>query len=232
MRNKKELKALIADGLLTEAAQSAVEYAEAAADTDTLNGLLSLQSELSVHHKLWGKGEMIFEEYARAQARISSGLLGRVDELPESPTVQARKERLPETTFKWRLFYLFCGAKLFVLVFVLLMWQTYGFQNSEAFSLFNALLPGLVVNVSFMYRHLLKSGMEGNGIRRYVPVRFQTVLIVALCIYTAVQFVLVVQKIKGNLSFEMASLSFVAVELVLGQVMSEMLEDVFKRNPN
>ena len=229
MRNKKELRDLVADGQLTEAVAGAVEYAEAAADTDTLNGLLALQSDLSRHRDFWNTGQVSFEEFARAQARIASGLVGRIDELPDAPTRSAVQSRIREEGFRWQVFYLFVMAKLLVLSWAAFMWQTEGFQNAEAFSLFNALLPGMVINASIMFRSLFRASVAGTAPRRYVARRFRTLLWLALGAYVLVQNFLIVQKVNGNLTFELASLAFVAVETALGQFMSEIIEGVFQR---
>ncbi|MCB0527330.1 MAG: hypothetical protein KDC61_19115 [Saprospiraceae bacterium] len=229
MRNKKELRDLVADGQLTDAVADAVAYAEAAADDETLNGLFSLQSDLAKHRDFWNTGQISFEEFARAQARITSALVGRIDELPETPTRKATRQRIREDRFKWLVFYLFLLAKLLVLAWAVFMWQTEGFQNAEAFSLFNALLPGLIINASIMFRSLFRTSIESSAPRRFVSPRFRTLVWLAFMAYFVVQAFLIVQKVKGNLSFELASLAFAAVETALGQFMSEVVEGIFKK---
>ena len=229
MRNKKELRALVADGQLPEAVTGALEYAEAAADTETLNGLVGLQADLSKHRDFWSTGQISFEEYARAQARITAALVGRLDELPDAPTRIAAQSRIREDGFRWLVFYLFLIAKLLVFGWAAVMWQTEGFQNAEAFSLFNALLPGMVINASMMFRSLFRASIDSDAPRRYVSTRFRNLVWLAFGAYVLVQAFLIVQKVKGNLSFEMASFAFVGVETALGQFMSVVLEGVFKK---
>jgi hypothetical protein len=229
MRNKKELHDLVADGQMTDAVSGALAYAEAAADTDTLNGLIALQSDLAKHRDFWNTGQISFEEFARAQARITSGLIGRIAELPEAPTRTAARRRIRESGFKWLVFYLFLIAKLLVLGWAAFIWQTKGFQNAEAFSLFNALLPGMIVNASMMFRSLFRASIDGDSPQRYVSTRFRTLVFVAFTAYFFVQAFLIVQKVVGNLSFEMASLAFVGVETALGQFMGEIVEGVFRK---
>lgn len=229
MRNKKELRDLVADGQLGDAVAGAVEYAEAAADTDTLNGLVMLQSDLSKHRDFWNTGQISFEEFARAQARITSALVGRIDELPDAPTRKAAVGRMREDGFKWLVFYLFLIVKLLVLGWAVFMWQTKGFQNAEAFSLFNALLPGMIINASIMFRSLFRASIDNAAPRRYVATHFRTLVWLAFAAYFLLQAFLIVQKVKGHLSFELASLAFAAVETALGQFMSEIVEGVFKK---
>lgn len=229
MKNKREIRALIADGKLDEAAQAALAYAEAAAEVDTLNGFIALQADLAQAKELWISGLASYEEQGRTQARITQGLLQRVNELPEDPTPQASQRRIREEDFKWLVFYGFLLAKLLVFAWAFFVWQVEGFLNAEAFSLFNALLPGTVINASIMFRSLFRSSMDAYIQRRFVQKRFRGLVIWVFLGYILVQYFLIFQKVKGNLSFELATLGFAAVETALGQFMSELLEGIFKR---
>lgn len=230
MRNKRELRALVADGALEEATQAALEYADAAADAETLNGLIALQADLSQVKNLWNGGQIAYEELARTQARVTQALLQRVEELPESPTPRARQQRLKEEAFKWLVFYLFLIAKLLVFAWACFVWKVEGFLNAEAFSLFNALLPGTIISASMMFRSLFRSSMDAYAQRRFVQKRFRSLLYWVFLGYVAAQFFLILQKVQGHLSFELATLGFAAVETALGQFMSELVEGVFKRD--
>jgi hypothetical protein len=64
--------------------------------------------------------------------------------------------------------------------------------------------------------------------RRFVQKRFRWLIICAFLGYVLAQFFLVFQKVKGNLSFELATLGFAAVETALGQLMSEIVDGIFK----
>lgn len=229
MRNKPELRALIGDGQLDAAVEGAVEYAEAAADVDTLNGIIALKSDLAQAKDLWHKQQLSFEEFARASARINAALLARVSELPDAPTRQAAESRLKEEGFRWLVFYLFLAAKLGVLAWAAFLWQTEGFLNTEAFSLFNALLPGMAVSASLMFRSLFKSSTDADAPRRYVRARFRALVVLVFAGYVAAQLFLTLQKVKGNLSFELASISFAAVETALAHFMGDLVEGLFKR---
>jgi hypothetical protein len=221
-------KALIADGLLSEATDAAVAYAEAAADTETLNGLLSVQSALATQRQFHINGEISYEEHARALARLSRALLARTDALPDQPTPQASQQRLPESTFKWRIFYLFLVAKVFVVGLVLVIWNVEAFTQAEVLSLINALVPGFVLHASLMYRHLLRTGRTPLDYERFVPRRFWPLALLAHVGYVLLQGGLVWMKATGTLRFEIASPAFLVVETALAQFMGEMVEQVFK----
>lgn len=229
MRNKKELRDLLADGQLGDAVSGALEYAEAAGDADTLNGLIALQSDFSKHRDGWHSGQISFEEFARAQARITSALLGRIHELPDAPTPAAARLRIREDRFKWRFFYLFLIFKLLVFFWVVFNWRTKGFEIAQAFVLFNALLPGMVISTALMFRSLFRASLESDAPRRYVARRFSTFTWVMFGAYLLVQCFLVVQKVNGNLSFEVTSVAFISVESALSLFMGEIVEGVFKK---
>lgn len=232
VRNKKELRALIADGQLPDALEGALAYAEASADTETLNGLIGLQSDLSKHHGLWGSGQIAFEEYARAQARITAALLGRVDELPDAPTKAAAQQRMPENTLKWQVFYLFVASKALVFLWVFFNWKVAvgGFQNEEAMTAFNALLPGLVIYTPIMFNSLFRTATGGDAPRRYVPTRFRSLVQLFFLFYTALVFFLIHQKVTGNIGFTMMNLAIAGTETGMGAMVREMVEGLYRKN--
>jgi len=229
MRNKKEIRELVAGGYLQQAAQSAMEYAEASTDMDTLNGLIAIHSDLQNFQNLWNANLISFEEFSRTQARATNDLLGRIDELPDEPSPVSKKTRVQDVHLKWLIFYLFISAKLILIGWTLFMWETKGFLNSEVFSLFNAMLPGLVLNVSIMFRELFRSGIDGYSKRRYVPPQLRALAWVIFPSYIAVQIFITIAKMKGDFSFEIASTAFMAVETGLGLYMGEIVEGLFKK---
>lgn len=229
MRNKNEIIGLVADGLLEQAVKSSLVYAEATADTESINGFNLLSHDLSQHKALWSSGQISFEEYSRSQSRISSALLGRIAELPDEPNPKATRKRIKEDNFKWFTFYLFIVAKISIFIWIVFIWRTMGFLNGEAFSLFNALMPGAILNISIMFGSLFKSGIEGNQPRRFVAVRFRNLIFISFTVYILIQFFLIINKANGNLPFELASSSFVAVETIMGVLMGEITIRIFRR---
>jgi hypothetical protein len=230
MRNKKELRALVADGQLIDAAQGAFEYAEQASDTETLNGIIALQADLEKSKDLWATNQISFEEYARAQARVTQSLLDRIDELSDEASPKSARGRIKESKFKWLVFYTFITAKLIVFAWAAIMWNLYGFQTGEIFSLFNALLPGLILNASVMFRSLFKTGVEGYAQVRYVPTQFRSLVWVIFPSYILAQIVITILKMHGDLRFETASAAFLAVETGLSLYMNEVVEGLFKKS--
>lgn len=227
MRNKRELRALIADGSLIDAAKSALEYAEASADAETLNGLITLQVDLNNSKELWSTGQITYEEMMRYQNRITHGLLHRVDELPDEPSPKAAKRRIKEENFKWLVFYLFLIAKFLVFSWIFFNWQTEGYKNAEAFSLFNAIFPGTIINMSIMFRSLFRGSIDNYAQRRFVQKRFRSLLFLIFLSYTIIQSFIIVEKVKGNLSFEFVTLGFVSVEIGLWRFMNMVTNGVF-----
>lgn len=230
MRNKRELRALIADGSLIDAVKSALEYAEASADSETLNGLITLHVDLNNMKELWSSGQITYEELVRTQSRITHGLLHRVDELPDEPSPKAAIRRIKEESFKWLVFYLFLSTKFLVFSWIFFNWQTEGYKNAEALSLFNAIFPGAVINLSIMFRSLFSGSMNSYTQRRFVQKRFRSLLFLIFLAYTIIQFFIIVEKVKGNLTFEFATLGFVSVEIGLWRFMSMITDGVFNNN--
>jgi hypothetical protein len=228
MRTKKEIRALVADGRLPEAAEAALQYAEATGDANTLNGLIALNSDLTQHREGWLSGQTSFEEFSRGQARVTHHLLDRVDELPDEPNPTAIKKRMREENYKWQVFYLFIASKLLVFLWTFFMWRTEGFQTEEALTAFNALLPGFMVYAAIMFKALFRSGIAGDGPKRFVPTRFRTIAWVVFIGYTVVQVFLVTEKVKGNITFTTMNLALVAVEAGMGRFIGEMVEGLFK----
>jgi Effector-associated domain 11 len=230
MRNKKEIRALIADGQMTDALEGAIAYAEQSGDIDTLNGLIALQSDFNKHRSVWNKGEIAFEEYARAQARITNALLARVSDLPDTPSKAATKSRMRKDRFKWLVFYLFMVAKVLVFAWILFVWQTEGLTIAQSSMLFSALLPGMVVHISVMFRHLFKDSVEGEQPLGYVAVRFRNLVAVAFLAYLMIQVILVIQKARGEWPFETMSAAFIGTEAFFGLFIAEIVEGVFKKD--
>jgi hypothetical protein len=127
------------------------------------------------------------------------------------------------------MFYLFITAKFVVFGWAAFMWRYYGFQNAEAFSLFNALLPGFILNASIMFRSLFQTGVAGNVQRRYVPLQFRNLIWLIFPSYIALQIFITIKKVQGDLPFEMATVAFLAVETGLGVFMGEMVDGLFKK---
>lgn len=228
MRSKKEIRDLLAEGRLPEAAADALAYAEASGDTETYNGLIALNHDMNRHHETWLSGQLSFEESARVQARLTQHLLGRIDELPDAPNPAAARKRMSESKFKWLVFYLFLGCKVLVFGWTAFIWQVEGFTSEEAFTAFTALLPGLIVYAGIMYRHLFRSSL-GEGPRRYVPARLRGLLWLFFPAYVLLQVFLVTQKAYGNMSFATMNLALLAVETGFGQFVGEVVEEVFKK---
>lgn len=229
MHSKKEMRSMIAEGMLAEAAAAAVEYATACAETENLNGFITLLADQRKVKEAWLGDLISFEELTRTQARITQGLLDRIDVLPDQPNRAAAKQRIPEQSYKWMVFGLFCTAKLLVFCFAFFVWQVHGFLAEEAITTFNALLPGLIVYGAIMFKDLFRSGLQGDTPVRYVSGKFKILAWVIFSVYAIAQVFLVSQKAYGNLTFTMMNLAIVGVEAGMGRFIAEIVEGVFKK---
>jgi len=230
MRSKKELQTMIADGQLEDAAAAALAYAEAAGDVNTLNGLLALNSDLQLHRQVWLSGQISFEEFSRQAARNTQRLLDRVEALPNEPTARAAQSRMKEESFKWMVFYQFIVAKILVVGFVFFCWNVLAFTNEQALNTLNALLPGLILYGSIMFRELFRAGLDTSAPQRYVARRFRTFAWLIFSAYALVQVFIVTQKAMGDFSFTMMNLALLGVEAGMGRFVGELVEGVFKKS--
>lgn len=229
MRSKKELQTMIADGQLEEAAAAALAYAEAAGDVNTLNGLLALNSDLQQHRQVWLSGQISFEEFSRQAARNTQRLLDRVEALPNEPTARAAQSRMKEESFKWMVFYQFVVTKILVVGFAFFCWKVWAFTNEEALNTLNALLPGLILYGSIMFRELFRAGLDASAPQRYVARRFRTFAWIIFPVYALVQVFIVYQKAAGEFTFTMMNLALLGVEAGMGRFVGELVDGVFKK---
>lgn len=229
MKSKKEMLKLIENGEINRAIEFAIDYAKVSTDTITHGEITELQGQLNEHTEKWSNHEVEFSEFARNYADLVTKLKDLIAALPYEPDPSVLKKRIKEGPFKWRIFYIYLITKLIVLGWAFFLWSTaYGFSSKEAFSLFSALLPGMIIYTTIMFRNLFKISMEGVSVRKYLPRQFKYLIWGVFIFYISIQFFLTVQKVEGNLDFEIAILSFTAVETGLGQFMSELTDKLFK----
>ena len=221
---------MISDGQLEEAAAAALTYAEAAGDVQTLNGLLALNSDLQLHRQVWLSGQISFEEFSRQAARNTQRLLDRVEALPNEPTPRAVQSRMKEESFKWMVFYQFVVAKLLVVAYLLFSLSVEGFLKEEVLNTLNALLPGLVLYGSIMFRELFRTSLDSSAPQRYVARRFRTLAWLIFSAYALVQVFIVTQKATGAFTFTMMNLALLGVEAGMGRFVGELVEGVFKKS--
>lgn len=228
MRSKKELRALVADAQLEDALEGSIAYADAANDLESLNGLHTHLSDLRRYKEQFLGGQIAFEEYARAQARISAGLLHRIAALPDAPERSATRRRIREERFRWQVFYLFLTVKSLLFGWILFVWQVEGMSIAQFFVLCSALLPGVTVHLAAMFRSLFRSSVSGELPPRFVATRFRNLVWLAFLAYLLVQVVLVTQKANGNFTFEQSSAAFIGSEGFFGLFIAEIIKIVMK----
>ena len=230
---KKDIRELIAQGQLREAAAAAVAYAGACGLAEASNTLIVLQGNLEEHRRQWNTGQIAYEEFARQHARATQGLTDCLEDLPEVAAPGAGKKRLTdENTFKQRLFWMLVIAKGLVFGWTYYLWQTGGFQIDEAMTAFSALSPAFVAYISLMLADYLRAHHEDQPLhrRRYVSVTLTRVSYWLFPLYTLAQMYIVGQKAQGALSFAQMNVMLALVESVLGGYVGQIVQAFFKKN--
>jgi hypothetical protein len=229
MLSKKEIRDLISQGQLPEAAQAALEFAEKTDDTETLNGLLALNNQLNEQKANWLSGQIAYETFSREQARITHALLARLDALPNAP-LKKGVPRMPEIQFKWRLFYGFILAKMLVFGAWWLIWTWgMGFSKDQAMAVFNTLIAGFVLYSAVMYRELYRASLDAYAPVRYVASSFQRLLWFLFSGYVLIQVLLMIQGASAKFDFTVMNMLLILVETGLGRYMAEFMDGVFRR---
>lgn len=225
---KTEIRHLIADGQLRPAAQAALEYAEKCRLTEPTNALTVLNGNLENHQKQWITGQVSFEEMSRAHARSAAALTDLLDQLPDTPAPGRKIRMLDEHTYKWRIFWIFVGAKLIVLGRLAYHWGQGGFTRAEFFATLTLLAAALAAHTLVMFDDLLRHEQEHSTRRRYVSgVLARTVqgLIVA---YAVALFMAIEWKAMTAFSYAEMNTMLTLVETLLGGFVGKIVARFFK----
>ena len=228
---KKDIRELLAQGQLREAALAALSYAEICGAAETANTLTVLQATLEAHQRQWTTGQIAYEEFSRLHARVTQGLTGCLDELPDEPKPgAAKKPPIEEGAFKKRLFWMLIAAKALVFGWTYYLWQTGGFQNEEALTAFSALTPAFVAYISLMLADYLRAHRENAVLRRrYVSGTLTKVAFWLFPLYALAQMFIVGRKAQGVLSFAQMTMALALVESVLGGYVGQIVQAFFKK---
>ena len=80
---KKQMRQLIADGQLKEAAQAALDYAEQCRAPEMMNTLLNLTGQIDTNRSDWTTNLISYEDFMRTHARLTVGITDCLDQLPK-----------------------------------------------------------------------------------------------------------------------------------------------------
>ena len=230
---KRDIHFLMAEGQIREAVQHALAYSEACALPEAVNGLILLSSNLEEHRHQWNTGQIAYEEFARAHARMTQSLADWLDQLPDQPMpVGQRRKLLDEATFKQRIFRLIIAVKILVLSWTFYLWQTGGFSIDEAMAAFSALAPPFVAYISIMLGDMLRQHREQTQrpVRRFVSGGLINVAWWLFPLYALAQMYIINQKVQGDFTFHQMSAGLAVVEGLLGGYIGQIVMGFFKKD--
>lgn len=229
---KKSIRDLLAEGQLREAAQATLVYAEYCGLPEAVNNLTVLSGTLEEHRRQWNTGQISYEEFARAHARLAQGLADWLDRLPDQPVAASgRKRRLvEETVFKRRIFYLLIASKVVVLLWLRYMWNTGGFTNEQALATVSLLVPAFAAYFSVILTDYLRAHRTGElAGRKFVAGPLVAFGWWLFPIYVLILIWFINQKVVGELSFTQMNLGLGLAESVLGGYVGQIVMAFFKK---
>ena len=235
LSSKRDIRRRIAEGELKPAAEAALAYAEYCGSADTANQLTALQSRLSEHGNQWNTGQISYEEFSRAQAKIAYDLTAIADDLPDHPAPNAAKRPLTdETTFKKRLFYFLCASKLAVLAAAWHQFSTGGFDMARLLTVVGLLAPLFVTYITIMLGDYLRQQRdELPPRRRYVSGPLVTFAYVLFPLYT-LSMLYAIRACAGGSEVDLYQVEdltklFALIETLLGVYVGQIVGAFFKK---
>lgn len=230
---KKNIRSLLAEGLLREAAQATLVYAEYCGLPAAANGLTVLSGTLEEHRRQWNTGQISYEEFARAHARLAQGLADWLDRLPDQPvTASGRKRKLiEESVFKRRILILLIVSKAVVIARLSYMWSTGGFTNEQAQATMSLLAPAFAAYLSVILgSYLLEHRNQDVDGRKFVAGPLVAFGWWLFPLYVVVILWFINRKAAGDLSFAEMNIGLGLVESVLGGYVGQIVMAFFKKS--
>jgi len=227
---KKDIRARIAAGELPQAVGATLEYATASGAAEAVNALTALSAGLEEHRHQWSSGQISYEEFSRAHARISQALADWLDQLPDTATPGAAKKMLEEGRFKNRILWLLLLTKLTVIGRLWYHWSTGGFDKGEFLSALGLLVPAFAAYGSVIFSDYLRAQREGAPKRRFVSGPLVRIAFWVFPVYAVALLYFIEQKAKSNFSFAEMNTGLVLVESMLGGYVGQLVGAFFKKD--
>lgn len=226
---KKDIRARIAAGELPEAVGAALEYATQSGAAEAVNGLTTLSASLEEHRRQWASGQISFDEFSRAHARLAQGLSDWLDQLPDVSTPGAAKKMLDEGRFKNRILWLLLLTKLVVIGRLWYHWSTGGFDKGEFMAALGLLAPALAAYGSVILSDYIRAQREGIPKHRFVSGPLVRIAFWVFPVYALALLYCIEQKAKSNFSFVEMNTGLALVESLLGGYVGQIVGAFFKK---
>lgn len=204
-------------------------------DPDTWNNdAILLASRWTNYQKEMGQGTVSFEYLARTRNQISLALLNLIEGLPEGLPVpeqppQAAPRGVSELKLKNRLFGLVVLGKVFVIGFVLLLWQSGGFSMAEMTSTIGLLVPIFATYLGLLFKDQVDRRRAIQHPDQRVTRRFERISYLTLIAYVLILFGVINWQGKGAISFPVMTNLLALAESGLGIFVSQLFFAIFKK---
>lgn len=213
------------------ATAAALEYAEYCGLADISNGLLALQSRISVHQANNRSGIVSYEDFTLHYAKLTTDLTAWVDCLPDAPKPAGpRKKFLTEAKFKKRVSLLLLLIKVVVLGWLYYHWSTGGFTADQFQGTATILVPVFAALIAVVLEDYLHQYKQGQQRPRYVSGPLIAVVYWLFPLYALALVVLIALKAKGSISFSAMNTWLALVESGLGVYVGKVVHGLFKKS--
>ncbi|NUQ22760.1 MAG: hypothetical protein HUU34_02330 [Saprospiraceae bacterium] len=228
---KSSIRELLGAGQLDAANAAALEYAEYCGLADISNGLLALQSRVSVHQANKQAGTVSYEDFTVNFARLANDLTAWVDCLPNTPKPAGpRKKFLTEANFKTRVAILLLLIKVVVLGWLYYHWSTGGFTADQFQGTATILVPVFAALLAVILEDYMHQHKNGQQRPRYASGPLIAVVYWLFPLYALALAVLIALKAKGSISFSAMNTWLAVVESGLGGYVGKVVHGLFKKN--
>ena len=228
-QSKTAIRELIAQGQFEQANAAALEFAEFCGLSDIANALTSIGGRAREHYEKWSTGQISYQDFSLAHAKITHDLTEWVSRLPDHPTPQRKRKKLmTEATFKNRIFLLLVAIKVVVFGRLAYHWSTGGFNLDQFQGTATLLMPALAAYLTVILGDYLRQHKNGVQHPRYISGPLVTFGYWLFPIYAVLLVVFIEMKVKGILSFAQMNTWLALVESVLGGYVGKIVHSLFK----
>ena len=227
--SKTTIREFIANGQLEEGTKAALSYAEYCGLSDVANALTSLSARSTAHQNKWNSGQLNYEDFSLAHAKITHDLTAWVSRLPEHPKPAGRRRKLlTEGKFKNRIFFLLILVKVIVFIRLYYHWSTGGFTLDQFQGTATLLMPALAAYITVILGDYLRQQKMELQHPRYISGPLVTFGYWLFPIYAILLILFIEMKVKGTLSFTQMNTWLALVESILGGYVGKIVHSLFK----
>jgi hypothetical protein len=233
---KQSLRKLIAENDLAHFFPLFLTYTETAGLDELYNKVLLQQARNQQLSNDQVSGVVDYDDLARNRIAITQALLNLVDQLsaPEAPGADRKTTKtkgVKEQVLKRQIFFALMVVKVYLLGYVLMLWQAGTFPLMEFLTLVGIIVPLFATYLTVIFRDIAQhryvdSPLENRLVRR----SFQWSALLILVLYVIALQTVIDLYGQGDLQeFSQLTASITAVEGGLGVYLGQMIFSLFKK---